>query len=118
MLREAESLGEIAGRLEVHPNMLGRWKNKAVKEMHTIFEDEKAVINKKHEVEKQELYAQIGELSSKFAWLKMLPSQMKSSSQFRRHISPFKNQQCSQRKQARGNANETWNSHINQSRPH
>ena len=39
LLREA--LGEIAGRLEVHPNMLGRWKNKAVKEMHTIFEDEK-----------------------------------------------------------------------------
>ena len=62
--------GEIAGRLEVHPNMLGRWKNKAVKEMHTIFEDEKTVANKKYEAEKQELYAQIDELSSKLAWLK------------------------------------------------
>lgn len=70
VLREAESLNEIAGRLEVHPNMLGRWKNKVVKEMHMIFEDEKAKTSRNHEAEKQELYAQIGELSSKLAWLK------------------------------------------------
>ena len=68
----AERVGEIAGRLEVHPNMLGRWKNKAVKEMHTIFEDEKTAANKKYEAEKQELYAQISELSSKLAWLKKI----------------------------------------------
>ena len=70
VLREAESINEIAGRLEVHPNMLGRWKNKAVKELHTIFVDEKAKTSRVHESEKQELYAQIGELSSKLAWLK------------------------------------------------
>lgn len=70
VLREAESLNEIAGRLEVHPNMLGRWKNKAIKELHTIFEEEKTKETRNHESEKQELYAQIGELSSKLAWLK------------------------------------------------
>jgi len=69
-LREAESLNEIAGRLEVHPNMLGRWKNTAVKKLYTVFEDTKVDEKRVHEAEKQELYAQIGELSSKLAWLK------------------------------------------------
>ena len=70
VLRESESLNEIAGRLEVHPNMLGRWKNTAVKNLHTLFVDDKAKTKRAHEEEIRELYAQIGELSSKLAWLK------------------------------------------------
>ncbi|MCL1914059.1 MAG: transposase [Eubacteriaceae bacterium] len=70
VLREAESLGEIAGRLEAHPNMLSRWKSTAAKNLHTVFEDSKGESKLAHEAEKQELYAQIGELSSKLAWLK------------------------------------------------
>lgn len=70
VLREAESLKEIAGRLEVHPNMLGRWKNEAVRNLPTIFEDRSGDEKRTHEAEKQELYAQIGELTSKLSWLK------------------------------------------------
>jgi len=70
MLREAESLSALAGRLEVHPNMLGRWKNTAVKNLHTVFEDGKGDERRAHEAQVHELYAQIGELSSKLAWLK------------------------------------------------
>ena len=70
VLREAESLKEIAGRLEVHPNMLGRWKNEAVRNLYTLFEDRKGEEKRTHEAEIQELYAQIGELSSKLSFLK------------------------------------------------
>jgi len=70
VLREAESLSEIAGRLEVHPNMLGRWKNTAIQKLYIVFEDTKGDDKRAHEAEKQELFAQIGELSSKLAWLK------------------------------------------------
>lgn len=70
VLREAETLNKIAGRLEVHPNMLGRWKNEAVQNLHTIFEDRKGDEKRAHEAEKQELYAQIGELTTKLSWLK------------------------------------------------
>jgi len=70
VLREAQSLNEIAGRLEVHPNMLGRWKTEVVRNLHTVFENQKANERRAHEAQVQELYAQIGELSSKLAWLK------------------------------------------------
>jgi len=70
VLREAESLNEIAGRLEVHPNMLGRWKNEAVRNLYTLFEDRKGEEKRAHEAMIQELYAQIGELSSKLSYLK------------------------------------------------
>lgn len=70
VLRETESLNEIAGRLEVHPNMLGRWKNEAVRNLHTVFEDRQGKEKRAYEAEKQELYAQIGELTSKLSWLK------------------------------------------------
>jgi transposase-like protein len=70
VLREAESLNEIAGRLEVHPNMLGRWKNEAVKNLFTVFENSKGDQLRKHEAQVQELYTQIGELTTKLSWLK------------------------------------------------
>jgi putative transposase len=70
VLREAESLNEIAGRLEVHPNMLGRWKNEAVRNLFVVFENNKGDMLRKHEAQVQELYAQIGELTAKLGWLK------------------------------------------------
>lgn len=70
VLREAEGLNEIAGRLEVHPNMLGRWKNEAVRNLYTVFENDKGNQQREHEAQVQELYAQIGELTAKLGWLK------------------------------------------------
>lgn len=70
VLREERSLNEIAGQMGVHPNMLGRWKSEAIRNLHTIFENRKGEEQRAHEEEKQELYAQIGELSSKLSYLK------------------------------------------------
>ena len=70
VLREAETLNEIASRLEVHPSMLGRWKGQAEKELYMIFEDRKGVEKRAYEAQIQELYAQIGEITAKLNWLK------------------------------------------------
>ena len=70
VLRESESLNEIAGKLEIHPNMLGRWKNEALRKLQTVFENRKEDEKRIHEEQIQELYAQIGELTTKLAWLK------------------------------------------------
>ena len=70
VLREAESLGVIAGRLGVHPNMLGRWKSSAMQDLYTLFENRKIDEQRAHEAQIQELYAQIGELTTKLSWLK------------------------------------------------
>ena len=72
VLREAKSLTEIAGERGVHPNMLSRWRNEAVKKMRMIFEEGKRKDAEKraHEEEIQELYSQIGELTTKLSWLK------------------------------------------------
>jgi len=70
VLREAETLNQIAGKRGVHPNMLGRWKNSAVQNLHTLFENRKNDEKRLYEEQIQELYAQIGELSAKLSWLK------------------------------------------------
>ena len=70
VLSEAETLNKVAGRREVHPNMLMRWRNEAVQNLHTLFEDRRGVEKRNHEAQIQELYAQIGELSAKLSWLK------------------------------------------------
>lgn len=71
VLREAKTLNEIAGERQVHPNMVGKWKKEALGKLPTIFDDEKRKESKK-EQEKitNELYAQIGELTTKLNWLK------------------------------------------------
>jgi len=70
VLREAETLNQIAGRREVHPNILGRWKSEAVQNLYTLFENRRGEERRLHEAQTQELYAQIGELTSKLNWLK------------------------------------------------
>jgi len=70
VIKEQETLNQIASRLEVHPNMLGRWRNEAVQNLHIVFEDRKGEQKRAHEAQIQELYSQIGELSTKLAWLK------------------------------------------------
>ena len=72
VLREAKSVNEIAGERGIHPNLLSRWKKAAIEGMPTIFDEGKIRKSaEKEQAEKiQELYAEIGELSSKLNWLK------------------------------------------------
>lgn len=70
--KEERPLNQIASDLEVHPNMLSAWKSNAVKGLATLFERENKAEADKETYEKQleELYAQIGKLTTQVAWLK------------------------------------------------
>lgn len=72
VLREARSINEIAIEKGVHPNLLGRWKNEAVQGLPTIFDmgRKKTKETKAQNEAIQDLYAQIGELTTKLNWLK------------------------------------------------
>ena len=72
VLRETKTLKEIASEKEIHPNLLARWKQEAISKLPTVFE-----IKRKEDEEKkqqaeliQDLYMQIGELTTKFNWIK------------------------------------------------
>jgi len=72
ILREAKSINEIAAERGVHVNQLGRWKKTAMEGLPQVFDDNKKRKNEQKEQEEkiQELYAQIGELTTKVNWLK------------------------------------------------
>ncbi len=72
-LRGERTINEIASENNIHPNMLSRWKVEAEKNLHTLFQDNAAKerrTKKAHEDELQELYAQIGKLTTQNEWLK------------------------------------------------
>ena len=71
-LREERPLNQIASDLEVHPNMLSAWKSVGINGLASLFAREnKAQIDKEaHDRQTEELYAQIGKLTTHVAWLK------------------------------------------------
>jgi len=72
ILREEKSINEIAAERGVHVNQLGKWKKTAIEGLPQIFDDKRKRKNEQKEQEEkiQELYAQIGELTTKVSWLK------------------------------------------------
>ena len=72
-LQGAKTINEIAAENNVHPSMLTRWKKEAIAGLPGIFENDVAKRRKEkkaHEAEKDELYAQIGKLTTQVEWLK------------------------------------------------
>jgi len=71
-LREEGTLNEVAGKYEIHPNQLTRWKKTVVEGIPELLEDKRRKDVKMAEAQAliQELYGQIGELSAKLNWLK------------------------------------------------
>lgn len=73
VLREEKTIGQIASKYGVHPNQLHRWKKQAIEGFPRLFEDDqKAERAQKaeHECQLQELYAEIGRLTTQVNWLK------------------------------------------------
>lgn len=73
ILREVKTISEIASQYEVHPNQLAKWRKEAINGLATVLEDgrrksdkEKAELEKKN----QELYTEIGKLTTQLNWLK------------------------------------------------
>ena len=74
LLKEEKTIAQISSEFGVHVTMLHRWKNTAVDNLSSVFEDEgktsAAALKKDHEKEVSELYSKIGRLTTEVEWLK------------------------------------------------
>ena len=73
ILKEEKTISQIASEMEVHPNQLGKQKKEAIAGLAEILEDGRRKDDKEIEALKnqiQELYAEIGQLTTKLNWLK------------------------------------------------
>jgi transposase-like protein len=77
LLKETKTLSQPASEYGVHPNILREWKHAAIKGLPDVFENRDSVTEAKAAYERQieELYAEIGRLTTHVTFLKKkLPS--------------------------------------------
>lgn len=73
ILKEERSVAQIASEYGIHPNQLYRWKAQAMEGLPQLFEDDRKTekaLRAAHEEELNELYAEIGRLTTQLNWLK------------------------------------------------
>jgi putative transposase len=73
VLKEEQTLAQIASAHGVHPNQIRQWKAQVVEGLPNLFNDEKRALHDlkaAHAHELDELYAEIGRLTTQLAWLK------------------------------------------------
>jgi putative transposase len=72
LLKENKSLTQLASEHGVHPNQLRDWKKLALQGLPSLFEADKkanaALSDQEQKID--ELYSQIGRLTTQVAWLK------------------------------------------------
>jgi putative transposase len=71
-LKEEKTITQIASEHEVHPNQISAWKAAALNGLPTLFERESKVQieHAAHQQQLDELYSQIGRLTTQVTWLK------------------------------------------------
>ena len=75
ILREEKTIAQIASEYSVHPTQLHRWKKQALDHFSELFQkDDKQERAKQaaHERQLEELYAEIGRLTTRVNWLKKI----------------------------------------------
>ena len=72
MLKEDKTMSQLASEHGVHPNQLRQWRNTAIEGLPTLFApgQQAAALTAAHEAQVQELYAEIGRLTTQVGWLK------------------------------------------------
>ena len=72
VLKEQNTVNEIASEFQVHPVQISKWKKQAIEGLPSLFESQRAEDNRsKHQlVEAKDLYEQVGRLQMQLAWLK------------------------------------------------
>ena len=77
LLKETKTLSQLTTEHGVHPNVLRAWRDQAIKELPTVFaqRDSLADAQAAHAKQLEELYAEIGRLTTHVTFLKKrLPS--------------------------------------------
>jgi transposase len=72
LLKEEKTIAQIATEYEVHPTQLRRWKAIVVEGMPGLFEEKNSLATLRTEYEERlnELYGDIGRLTTQLTWLK------------------------------------------------
>lgn len=71
LLKEERSVAQISSEYGVHPNQLYQWKAQALKNLPRLFDDEQPKAKQSQNEQKlNELYAEIGRLTTQVNWLK------------------------------------------------
>ena len=73
ILREEKTLAQLSSEYGVHTSQLKQWKKIALEGLPTLFTDEQRAIErmkKEHAKQSEELYAEIGRLTTQLTWLK------------------------------------------------
>ena len=75
ILKGEKSISQIASENGIHANQLRKWKSQFLREMPEIFETQNQDLNKikaDHEKELENLYAEVGKLSTELSWVKKI----------------------------------------------
>lgn len=73
LMKEEKSVAQIASERQVHPNLLYEWKTTALKGLVASFRPEhqaETALKARYEKMLDELYAEIGRLTTQVNWLK------------------------------------------------
>ena len=70
LLQEEKTLAQLASETGVSSKQLSRWKNHALAELPILFENKRDQSQEKYERKINELYAEIGRLTTQVSWLK------------------------------------------------
>jgi len=74
-LKGDKSMSELASQFDLHPTQIGRWRQRLLDGAAELFEDGRRRGPSEEEVERDELYAQIGRLQMEVEWLKKKATQ-------------------------------------------
>ena len=75
-IKGEKTIAQLASEYRVHPNQIGQWKKKLLKELSSLFSDRRERQDKSRDELESELYRQIGQLKVEVEWLKKKSQQL------------------------------------------